>query len=131
MLQFIENLSDRELEQFIEENNAARWFCGFNLRENTPDHSVFCPLRKKVGTKLLSKIFSDLRDQLKKQGLMNEVFTFVDASHLIAKVNLWKERDQTIADKYEKLNNENISKFSADKQAKIGAKSKTKACLRR
>ena len=126
LLQFMENLSDRELERFIEENNAAKWFCGFNLRDNTPDHSVFCQTRKKIGTNVLSKIFADLRDQLKKQGLMNEVFSFVDATHLITKANLWKERDKAIADKYEKLNNENVSKFSADNQAKIGCKGKDK-----
>ncbi len=56
---------------------------------------------------------------------MSEVFTF-DATHLIAKANLWEERDKAIADKYEKLNNEIISKFSADKQAKIGCKGKSK-----
>lgn len=126
LLQFMENISDRELERYIQENNSAKWFCHFNLSEKTPDHTVFCKIRAKIGTKILSKIFSELRDQLKKQGLMNEVFTFVDATHLIAKANLWEERDQAIAAKYEKLNNENISKFSADKQAKIGAKSKTK-----
>src|SRR3990167_1152942 len=126
LLQFMENLSDRELEKFIEENTAARWFCGFNLRENTPDHSVFCETRKKIGTNVLSKIFTDLRDQLKQQGLMNEVFSFVDASHLIAKANLWEERDKAIAEKYEKLNNENVSNFSVDVQAKIGCKGKNK-----
>jgi len=126
LLQFMENLSDRELEKFIEENNAAKWFCGFKLIEKTPDHSIFCTTRKKIGTNLLSKIFTNLRNQLKKQGLMNEVFTFVDASHLIAKANLWEERDKAIVEKYEKLNNENISKFSTDKQAKIGCKGKNK-----
>lgn len=126
LLQFMENLSDRELERFIEENTAAKWFCGFNLRDNTPDHSVFCQTRKKIGTNVLSKIFTNLRDQLKKQGLMNEVFSFVDATHLITKANLWKERDKAIAEKYEKLNNENVSKFSADNQAKIGCKGKDK-----
>jgi IS5 family transposase len=126
LLQFMENCSDRELEKFIQENNAARWFCGFNLRDNTPDHSVFSQLRKKIGTKLLSKIFADLREQLKRQGLMSEVFTFVDATHLISKANLWEERDKAIAEKYEKLNNENIFKFSSDKQAKIGCKGKNK-----
>ena len=126
LLQFMENLSDRELERFIEENNAAKWFCGFNLRDNTPDHAVFCQTRKKIGTQILSKIFTDLRDQLKKHGLMNEVFSFVDATHLISKANLWKERDKAIAEKYEKLNNENVSNFSADNQAKIGCKGKNK-----
>lgn len=126
LLQFMENCSDRELERFIQENTAARWFCGFNLRDNTPDHSVFCQIRKKIGTKVLSKIFTDLRDQLKKQGMMSEVFTFVDATHLIAKANLWEERDKAIAEKYEKMNNQNISKFSTDSQAKIGCKGKDK-----
>ena len=126
LLQFMENLSDRQLERFIEENTAARWFCRFNLKEKTPDHSVFSTTRKKIGTNVLSKIFKNLRDQLKKQRLMNEVFSFVDAAHLIAKANLWEERDKAIKEKYEKLNNENISKFSSDKQAKIGCKGKNK-----
>jgi len=126
LLQFMENCSDRELERFIQENMAARWFCGFNLRDKTPDHSLFSQMRKKIGTKLLSKIFADLKEQLKSQGLMSEVFTFVDAAHLIAKANLWEERDKTIAEKYEKLNNENVSRFSADTQAKIGCKGKDK-----
>src|SRR5690606_31787985 len=83
-------------------------------------------IRKKIGTKVLSRIFADLRDQLKKQGMMSEVFTFVDATHLIAKANLWEERDKAIAGKYEKLNNQNITKFSTDSQAKIGCKGKDK-----
>lgn len=126
LLQFMENCSDRELEKFIQENTAARWFCGFNLRDKTPDHTIFCQLRKKIGTKVLSNIFRDLRDQLQSQGFMSEVFTFVDATHLITKANLWKERDKAIAEKYEKLNNDNISKFSPDSQAKIGCKGKNK-----
>ena len=51
---------------------------------------------------------------------MSEVFTFVDASHLIAKANLWEERDAVIKKKYDKLNNETLPKVAKDKQAKIG-----------
>ena len=57
---------------------------------------------------------------------MSEVFTFVDASHLISKANLWKERDKAIQKKYEKLNNEVLPKVSVDKQARIGCKGKDK-----
>jgi len=57
---------------------------------------------------------------------MNEVFSFVDASHLISKANLWKERDKAIKKKYEKLNNEILPKVAHDKQAKIGCKGKDK-----
>ena len=126
LLQFMEDLSDREAERFIAENNAAKWFCGFGLTQTTPDHSVFCRARKRIGTKRLANLFAKIRDQLKLQGYMNEVFTFVDATHLIAKSNLWKERDKAQKDNYEKLNNEVLPKVACDKQARIGAKSKDK-----
>lgn len=126
LLQFMENLSDRECEKFLQENNSAKWFCGFSLLENTPDHTVFCNARKRIGTKVLSKIFSNLRDQLKSAGVMSEVFTFVDAAHLISKSHLWKERDEAIKARYETFNNEVLSKIAKDKQAKIGCKGKDK-----
>lgn len=126
LLQFMENISDRELEKFIQENTSAKWFCGFALTEQTPDFTVFTKIRSRIGTKILSKIFSDLRDQLKKSGVMNEVFSFVDASHLIAKANLWQERDKAIKEKYDRLNNETLPKVAYDKQARIGCKGKDK-----
>lgn len=126
LLQFLEDISDRELERFLKENNAGKWFCGFGLTEETPNHTVFGRFRSRIGTNLLSKIFSDLRDQLKSNGYMNEVFNFIDASSLISKANLWKERDDAIKKKYDKLNNEVLPKVAHDKQARIGCKGKDK-----
>ena len=123
-LQYLENLSDRELERFLKENTAAKWFCGFGLTEKTPDYSVFSNVRKKIGAQMLSKIFEDMKQQQKKRGYMNEVFTFIDATHLISKGQLWKERDELIRKKYEKMNNENIIKVAADKEARFGCKGK-------
>ena len=150
LLQFVEDLSDRELEKFLKENVASKLFCHFSLTDKTPDHTVFTRVRSRIGTSELSKIFHQLRDQLKSQGYISEVFTFIDATHLISKATLWKERDaliekkliclskqttpakkaeekdKIIADKLEKLNNENVSKFATDKDARFGAKSKKK-----
>ena len=126
LLQFMEDLSDRELEKFLQENTAGKWFCGFTLTDKTPDHSVFSKMRKRLGTKLLSNIFSDLRAQLKQHGVMNEVFSFLDASHLIAKAALWTERDKAIKIKHSKLNNAVLPKVAHDKQARIGCKGKKK-----
>jgi len=39
LLQFMENLSDRDLEKYLIENTAAKWFCEFGLSEVTPDFS--------------------------------------------------------------------------------------------
>ncbi len=122
----MEDLSDRQLKRYLQENNAAKWFCGFSLIEPTPDYSVFNRIRDRIGTTLLSQLFSHLCDQLHAQGYMNEVFSFVDSSQLIAKVHLWKERNKAITEKYEKLNNEVLPEVAFDKQARIGCKGKEK-----
>ena len=44
---------------------------------------------------------------------MSEVLTFVDAGHLIAKANLWKERARAIQAKDEKLNKVDLKNFPA------------------
>lgn len=126
LLQYLEDLSDRDLERFMRENNAAKWFSGFSLTCRTPDHTVFCKFRQRLGAKRLSEIFSILREQLKSRGVMNEVFTFVDASTLISKANLWEERDAAKQQKYDKLNNEVLPQVANDKQARIGSKGKNK-----
>ena len=126
LLQFMEDNSDREHERFMRENTAARWFCGFKLNDKTTDQSTLCRSRQKIGTKKLSVIFENIRQQLKSIGLISEVFTFVDATHLISKANLWQERDKAIGKKIEKLNNETLPKVAVDKQAKIGCKGKNK-----
>ena len=84
----------RELERFVAENTAAKWFCGFGLTEKTPDFSVFSKVRDRIGANKLSKIFAKLREQ--KLGYMSQVLSFVDSSSLIAKANLWEERDKAI-----------------------------------
>ena len=47
-----------------------------------------------------------IKKQLIKQGYIGEVFTFVDAGHLIAKTNLWRKKNKAMGRRYEKLNNE-------------------------
>jgi IS5 family transposase len=125
-LQWMEDLLDRELERFLQENNAGKYFCGFTLSEKVPDHSYFSALRKKIGTHELVKLFRQLGERLRKKGLVAEVFTFVDASQMISKVSLWDERDKAIADGEEALNNTNIDQYATDKDASYGAKGKSK-----
>lgn len=126
LLQFMEDLSDRELQRYLEENLAAKWFCGFTLSEPTPDYSLFTRVRTRIGTTRLSQLFSIMREQLKAAGLMSEVFTFVDATHLIAKATLWEERDKARQQKIDQLNNDVLPKVAADPQARIGCKGKKK-----
>jgi len=122
LLQFIEDLSDRELDRYMKDTTSAKWFSNFGLLEKTPSYRVFSNARRRIGTKRLSKIFNILKEQLRSQGYMNEVFTFIDASHLVSKASLWEERDKAIKQKYDKLNNEVLPKVARDKQANFGCK---------
>lgn len=125
LVQFWENYSDREMEQALRENLAVRWFCGFGLSEETPDHSYFGKLRARIGTKRVATFFNEVNATLEARGLFGNVFTFIDASSIITKTALWEERDRAIKDGEEKLNNKNVARYAADKDARWGAKSKT------
>jgi len=124
LIQFWEDYSDREMEKAVRENLAIRWFCGFSLMEETPDYSYFSKLRKRIGTKRIADFFTAVNVVLESYGLFGNVFTFIDASTIITKTALWKERDAAIKDGAQKLNNANVKKYAADKDARWGAKSK-------
>ena len=126
LIQFWEDYSDREMEKCVRENLAVRFFCGFGLMETTPDHSYFGKLRKRMGTKRIADLFEGVNALLEGYGLFGNVFTFIDASTIITKTALWEERDRAIQDGAEKLNNANVTKYAADKDARWGAKSKKK-----
>jgi len=106
MIQFLEDLSDRQLEDHIRMHIGAKFFCGFQLSEKTPDHTYFCYLRRKIGTNRLAKLFNRVGCALKKAGYIREVFTFVDASKVEARVNNWAARDKALEAKQKKLEEE-------------------------
>lgn len=126
IIQFWDDYSDRQMEQALQENIAVRWFCGFGIEETTPRHSYFGKLRKRLGTKCIADLFKAVNEEMARHGLVGNVFTFIDASTIITKTALWSERDKALKAGEEKLNNSNVEKYAADKDARWGAKSKDK-----
>ena len=57
LLQFMEDLSNRELERYLQENTTGKWFCGFGLTEPTPDYTGFTRIRKRIGPEKLAELF--------------------------------------------------------------------------
>lgn len=126
IIQFMEDLSDREMERYVQENLACKWFCDMDLGEKAPDHSYFGDFRKRLGTSRLMEIFSLVRGSLQGMGLIREVFTFVDASQLVSKLTTWDDRDRAIKKGLDRFNNETTGKVAADKQARFGCKGNQK-----
>jgi IS5 family transposase len=126
LLQFWEDLSDREMECGLKDHIAMKWFCGFGLVDKTPDHSWFGKFRQRIGAEKLAEMFNYVNRKLRKEGLISDVFTFVDSSTVIAKVSLWEERDKAKKDGIDKLNNDLVGKYSSDPDARFGCKGKNK-----
>jgi transposase, IS5 family len=138
LIQFWNDLSDREASQYISDSMAARWFCGYKIDEETPAHSYFGKLRDRIGVDNLTKIFNTMTSAIEKQGYIGKTFSFVDSSSMMAKVSTWKARDkansddsndETDDDGNPTINNNNLEKYSTDPDAKFGCKGKDKHWL--
>jgi transposase, IS5 family len=125
-LQFYYDLSDREMESRLRHDMALRWFCGMSLETTTPDHTFFCRVRQTLGTKRMGQVFKNIMQKAQDAGIVHKVFTFVDATAIKTKETTWEQRDKALAQGEENLNNKNIGKYSADKDARFGCKGKKK-----
>lgn len=125
IIQFWEDYSDRQMEKAVKNNMEIRWFCGFGWDEDTPDHSYFGRLRDRLGIKKIEKVLNGINETLESYGLIGDTFSFVDASAIVTKTSLWKERDQAIKDGKETLDNSNVEEYCSDEDANFGAKSST------
>ncbi len=128
MLQFMEDLSDRQMEAALQENVAMKFFCGYELTDKTPDHSTFGKTRDRFGTKGMEQIFKHVNKQLSRKGLIGQVFSFIDSTAIVTKVQTWDERDKAIEQNLESFNNKTAGKVKTktDSEARFGCKGKSK-----
>lgn len=126
LLQFYSDLSDREFEIRLRYDLSYRWFTRLPLEQKTPDHCFLGRMRKAIGTNNLGKIFNHINEQARKSGWVGDIFAFVDSTAIVTKQSTWDERDKATAHGDEKLNNQNISQYSADPDARYGCKGKDK-----
>lgn len=128
ILQFMEDLSDRQMEAALQENVAMKFFCGYELTDKTPDHSTFGKTRDRFGTKGMELIFKNVTHQLERKGLVGKVFTFIDSTAIITKVQTWDERDAALVKNLESFNNKTADQVETktDSQARFGCKGKDK-----
>ena len=79
-----------------------------------------------LGAERIGKIFQMIMEKTEEKNILRKVFTFVDATAIKTKETTWAERDKALEDGAEKLNNENVGDYSADKDARFGCKGKDK-----
>ena len=81
LLQSLYGLSDRELEEALDDRLSFRRFVGLSLEEPVPDHTVLNRFRNRLVVEgLLEKLFAELDRQLEAAGVMLKRGTMLDAT---------------------------------------------------
>jgi IS5 family transposase len=81
VLQSLYGLSDRELEDALNDRLSFKRFIGLGFEQTAPDHSVLNRFRNRlVQEKLMEKLFAELDRQLENAGLILKRGTMLDAT---------------------------------------------------
>ena len=81
VLQSLYGLSERELEDALNDRLSFKRFVGLSFEETAPDHSVLNRFRNRlIEEKLMEKLFAELDRQLENAGLMLKRGTMLDAT---------------------------------------------------
>jgi len=134
-LSFLHNISDREIEEQINDRISFKWFLGLAVNEKGPDHSTLSVFKERLGQERFEKIFNQIVKIATDRGLTDPKLRIIDSTHTQANVDLnrlTKEFKENLKEKPEELikkgtNSQNyISKNSPDPDASFGRKSKKK-----
>jgi IS5 family transposase len=68
LLQFLYDLSDREMEEQATFNLACKWFRGLSTEELPPDFSTLCRFRPRLGAEGFETLFNQVVEQARSRG---------------------------------------------------------------
>lgn len=98
VLAFLYKLSDRQTEEFVRYNLAARYFVGMAVDEAVPDHSTLSVFRERILTKRGPHAFDQLHQKIvkiiKEKGIVFGSVQVVDATHSTADVDVKKDNER-------------------------------------
>ncbi len=99
--------SERKLIEEISLNLTYRWYIGYDLDEEIPDHSIFSKARTRFGKKLFLDIFEKILAKCIEMGLVSKEGMLVDSTIIKADASInslievsispeeyWKKLDQ-------------------------------------
>ncbi len=65
-------------------------FLGLSAEELPPDHTVLCRFRQRLGAEGFQRLFSQVVEQVRARGLVSDRLHIIDATHMTAKVELFR-----------------------------------------
>jgi hypothetical protein len=97
-LQFLYDLSDRQVEEQVNLHLACKWFVGLQPEEIAPDHTALCRVRAGLGPDKFDEIFNRIVAQAGEVGVVHDWLCIIDATHLAAEnANLASRKKSRVA----------------------------------
>jgi len=86
LLQYLYDLSDRELVANLQVNIAFRWFAKLSAIDEVIDDTTLCVFRKRLGTEQHKRLFDQVLEQAHRAGWIKERRHLIDATHIRADI---------------------------------------------
>ena len=130
-LQFLHDVSDRDIEEHVAFNLAFKWFVGLAADSKAPDATTLSVFRDRLGPKKFKELFNHVVAVARSKGVVSDKLHIVDSTDVKAKVDLYrlkKEHGPKGDDRYEppKPGDGYVDRNSPDPDARFGRKSKEK-----
>lgn len=90
LLQFLYDLSDRQLEEHVNDRISFRYFLGIDPTDKIPDHTNYCRFRDSLGEETIAALFNDVVEQSRAKGFVKDRLCIVDATHVRARVDTFR-----------------------------------------
>lgn len=101
LIAYLYNLTERQVEVYVNENLPAKYFVGLAVDEKAPDHSTLTVFRERLIKRGKQKVFEEMLAEIVQIALQKGIqfgsIQIVDSVHSIAHVN--PEKDQKRQDK--------------------------------
>ncbi len=119
LIAYLYNLTERQVEVYLNENLPAKYFVGLAVDQRAPDHSTLTVFRERLMKRGKLKVFEEMLENIVQMALQSGIqfgsIQIVDSVHSIANVNT--DKDQ---------NRQNKGKDPRDPDARWGVKHKHK-----
>ncbi|MGC8878566.1 MAG: IS5 family transposase [Anaerolineae bacterium] len=101
LLAYLYNVSERQVEVYVQENLPARWFVGLAANERAPDHTTLSAFKARIVERgqeaCLEALLGEIVRQAQARGVVLGSIQIVDSTHSVAAVNVVKEKQRQAA----------------------------------
>ena len=91
LIAYLYNLSERQVEVFVNENLPAKYFVGLAVGGKAPDHSTLTVFHERLVRNVKVKIFEELLETVVREAQVRGVIQVVGSVHTVANVNTAKD----------------------------------------